>query len=103
MDCYNLCQQCENYFATIKATGPNRILFVKSFLWDRISFYCQQYKWKWDVDSSIRVMWDKFKAFLCYILGDSQAFVDTYWRKMKRDFQYQLEKYFDWAAHLKHL
>ena len=38
IDCYNFCQQCENYFATARVTGPTQILFATSFLWDRISF-----------------------------------------------------------------
>ena len=29
--------------------------------------------------------------------------MDTYWGKIKRDFQYQLEKVPNWAAHLEHL
>ena len=29
--------------------------------------------------------------------------METYWRKIKRDFQHQLEKVFDWAAHLEYL
>ena len=41
MDCYNFCQQCEDYFATAGAIGPTRILFAASFLWDRISFHWQ--------------------------------------------------------------
>ena len=28
---------------------------------------------------------DKFKAFFRYSLGASQAFVETYWKKIKRD------------------
>ena len=32
MDCYNFCQQCENYFATAGATGPTRIPFAASSL-----------------------------------------------------------------------
>ena len=39
MDCYNFCQQCEGYIATNGATGPTRIPFATSFLWDRISFH----------------------------------------------------------------
>ena len=35
--------------------------------------------------------------------GDSQAFVDTYWEKSKKDSQHQLEEVLDWAAHLEHL
>ena len=38
MDCYNFCQQCEDYFATTGAMGPTRILFAASFSKDRISF-----------------------------------------------------------------
>ena len=29
--------------------------------------------------------------------------MDTYWEKIKRDFQYQLEKVLNWAAYLEHL
>ncbi len=39
MGCYNFCQQCEDYFATCRATRPNQIPFVASFLWDRINFH----------------------------------------------------------------
>ena len=38
MECYNFCQQCEDYFANAEATGPTRIPFTASFLRDRISF-----------------------------------------------------------------
>ncbi len=44
MECYNFCQQCEDHFATCKATGPNQILFATSFLRDRINFHWQQHK-----------------------------------------------------------
>ena len=103
MDYYNFCQQCEDYFATAGATGPIRIRFAASFLRDRISFHWQQYKRKRDADSSVPVTWDEFKAFLCRSLDNSQAFVDTYWRKIKRDSQHQLEEVPDWAAYLEHL
>ena len=92
MDCYNFCQQCEDYFATAGATGPTRIPFAASFLRDRISFRWQQYKRRHDTETSVPVTWDEFKAFLRRSLGDSQAFVDTYWGKIKRDSQYQLEE-----------
>ena len=78
IDCYNFCQQCEDYFATIGATGPTRIPFAASFLWDRISFRWQQYKRGHDADTLVPVMWDEFKAFFRWSLGDSQAFVDAY-------------------------
>ena len=29
--------------------------------------------------------------------------MDTYWRKIKRDSQYQLKKVFDWTTHLEYL
>ena len=88
IDCYNLCQQCEDYFASAGAMGPTRIPFATSFLRDRISFRWQQYKRKRDADSFVPVTWDKFKAFLRRSLGDLQAFVDTYWGKIKRDSQH---------------
>ncbi len=36
-------------------------------------------------------------------LGDSRAFVNSYWAKIKCNSQYQLEKVLDWVAHLEHL
>ena len=78
MDCYNFCQQCEDYFATAGATGPTRIPFAASFLRDRISFRWQQYKRRHDANTPVPVTWDEFKAFLRRSLGDSQAFVDAY-------------------------
>ena len=103
IDCYNFCQEYENYFATAEATKSIRIRFATSFFCDRINFRWQQYKRKHDTDTSIPVMWDKFKAFLRQSLGNSQAFVDSYWRKIKKDSQYQLEEVLNWAAHLKYL
>ena len=88
MDCYNFYQQCEDYFATAKAMRPTRILFAMSFLRDRISFRWQQYKQRHDTEISVLVMWDKFKAFFRWSLGNSQAFVDAYWEKIKRDSEY---------------
>ena len=49
------------------------------------------------------ITWTEFKAFLRKNLGKSKSFVDNIWRKLKRDFQYQLEEVYDWAFHLKHL
>ena len=92
MDCYNFCQQCVDYFATAGVMGPTQIPFAMSFLWDRISFRWQQYKRKRDTDSSVPVMWDGFKAFLCHSLGNSQAFMETYLGKLKSDSQHQQEE-----------
>ncbi len=41
--------------------------------------------------------------FLQKALEDSRAFVDSYWTKIRRDSQYQLEEVLDWVAHLEHL
>ena len=55
MDYYNFCQQCEDYFATAGATALTRILFVASFLRDRISFRWQQYKRRHDAETPVPV------------------------------------------------
>ncbi len=86
MECYNFCQQCEDHFAICGATGLNRIPFAAFFLRDRINFRWQQHKRKLEAESSVPISWDKFKAFLQKTLGDSRAFVDSYWMKIRRDF-----------------
>ena len=103
MECYNFCQQCEDHFATAGAKGPNRIPFAASFLRDRINFRWQQYKRKHEAESTVPITWEEFKTFLRQSLRDSQAFVDSYWAKIKRDSQYQQDDVLDWAAHLEHL
>ncbi len=103
MECYNFCQQCEDHFATCRDTGPNRILFAASFLWDQINFRWQQYKRKLEAESLVPISWDEFKAFLRKTLRDSWAFINSYWTKSRRDSQYQQEEVQDWAAHLEHL
>ena len=55
MDCYNFCQQCQDYFATAGATEPTRILFTASFLRDRISFRLQKYKRRYDAETPVPV------------------------------------------------
>ena len=47
--------------------------------------------------------WVEFKDFLWKNLGNSRAFVDSIWKKVKRDSQYQNESVQDWAAYLKYL
>ncbi len=103
MECYNFCQQCEDHFAICGATGPNQIPFAASFLPDRINFRWQQHKRKLEAESSVPISWDEFKAFLQKALGDSRAFVDSYWTKIRKDSQYQQEEVLNWAAHLEHL
>ena len=85
MEYYNFCQQYEDHFATAGAKGPNRILFAASFLHDRINFCWQQYKRKHKAESTVFITWEEFKTFLHQSLGDSQAFIDSYWAKIKRD------------------
>ena len=103
MACYNFCQQYKDHFATAGAKGPNRIPFTASFLRDRISFRWQQHKRKLDNKTLVSLTWVEFKAFLRKSLGDSRTFVDSFWRRIKRDAQYQQEDVMDWAAHLEHL
>ena len=55
MDCYNFCQQCEDYFATAGATGSTWIPFATFFLRDRISFRWQQYKRRHDAKTPVPV------------------------------------------------
>lgn len=38
MECYNFCQQCEDYFATSGAMGHKRVLFAAIFVQNRASF-----------------------------------------------------------------
>ena len=103
MKCYNFCQQCEDHFATAGAKGPNCILFAISFLRDRINFRWQQYKRKHEAESTVPITWKEFKTFLRQSLRDFRAFVNSYWAKIKKDFQYQQKNVLDWAAHLEHL
>ena len=38
IECYNFCQQCEDYFATAGAKGSNHIFFATFFLCNHINF-----------------------------------------------------------------
>ncbi len=55
IECYNFCQQCEDHFATCKATGPNQIPFAASFFRDQINFRWQQHKRKLEAESSVLI------------------------------------------------
>ena len=100
MECYHFCQQCEDYFDTAGATRSNRTLFAASFLHARISFRWQKHK-RWGQVGLLP--WIDFKTFLQKNLGDSQAFINTTWSRVKRDSQFQQEELQDWASYLKHL
>ena len=103
MDCYHFCQQCEDHFETAGATRTNRTPFAASFLCGSISVRWTQYKRRHRGEELIPITWTEFKAFLRKNLGESKSFVDSIWRKLKRDSQYQLEEVYDWASHLEHL
>ena len=62
-----------------------------------------QYKRRHQGKKLIPISWTEFKAFLEKSLEESKSFVDSIWKKLKRDFQYQLEEVYDWASHLEHL
>ena len=98
MDCYRFCQQCEDHFETAGAKGPNRIPFAASFLRRLVTQRWLQHKQRHD--GAVSMTWQEFKDFLRKTLGDSRAFVDGIWSKMKRDSQYQDKSVQDWAAHL---
>ena len=97
MDCYHFCQQCEDHFETAGATGNNRTPFAASFLRGNISVRWTQYKRRHRGEELTPITWTEFKAFLRKNLGESKSFVDSIWRKLKRDSQYQLEEVYDWA------
>ena len=97
----HFCQQCEDHFDTAGATGFNRTPFAASFLRGRISFRWHQYKRRGQAVAPLP--WIEFKAFLRKSLGDSRAFVDTTWGRIRRDSHHQQEEVQDWASHLEHL
>ena len=90
IDCYHFCQQCEDHFETLNATGMNRTLFAASFLHGTISLRWAQHKRRHQ--GATPIMRSKFKTFLWKDLGNSQAFIDNIWSKFKKDSQYQLEE-----------
>ena len=44
IDCYHFCQQCKDYFETVRATRTNQILFAAFFLCGSINVQWTQYK-----------------------------------------------------------
>ena len=102
MDCYHFCQQCEDHFETSRATETNQTPFAASFLRGNISVRWTQFKRRRGGEVA-PITWPEFKAFLWKNLGESKSFVNSIWKKLKRDSQYQLEEVYDWASHLEHL
>ena len=88
MDCYHFCQQRKDYFETAGATGTNRTLFAAFFLCGNNSVRWTQYKRCYWGEEPTPIIWTEFKAFLRRNLGESKSFVDSIWRKLKRDSQY---------------
>ena len=85
MDCYHFCQQCKHHFETAKATGANRTLFAASFLRTNIDVRWTQYKRRHRGEELTPITWIEFKAFLQKNLGESKSFIDSIWKKLKRD------------------
>ena len=83
MDCYRFCQQCKDYFETAKAKRPNRIPFAALFLRRLVIQRWLQYKRRHN--GTVPITWPEFKDLLRKNLGDSRAFIDGIWSKIKRD------------------
>ena len=101
IDCYQFCQQGEDHFKTAGAKKPNRIPFAASFLCGSVTQQWLQHKRR--CDGAVPMTWPEFKEFFRKNLGNSRAFVDSVWKKVKRDSQYQDKLVQDWAAHLEYL
>ena len=100
IDCYRFCQQCEDHFETVGASGPNRIPFTASFLRGSVVQRWHQYKC---CSEGVQMSWAEFKDFPRKNLRDDRAFANSICSKFRRDTQYQAEFVLDWAAHLEHL
>ena len=103
IDCYHFCHQCKDYFKTTGATEFNRTLFATFFLRGNISVRWTQFKYCNQNEELTSITWTEFKAFLQKNFGESKSFVDSIWRNLKKDSQYQLEEVYNWASQLKHL
>lgn len=74
-------------------------LQLRSFV-VRSGFVWHQHKRRNDGVASVSCV--NFDAFLRKNLGDSRAFTDSIWSRVKINSQYQTEEVQDWAAHLEH-
>ena len=101
MDCYRFCQQFKDHFETAGAKRRNRIPFAASFLRGLVTQ--QRFQYKQRHDGAVSMTWPEFKEFLRKNLGDSRTFIDSIWKKVKRDSRYQDELVQDWAAHINYL
>ena len=103
MDCYHFCQQYEDCFETAGATGFNQTPFAAFFLCRNINVCWAQFKRRNRGKELTPITWTEFKAFLRKNLEESKLFVDSIWKKLKRNSQYQLEEVYNWASHLEYL
>ena len=101
IDCYQFCQQCEDYFGTAGVKKLNQISFAAFFLRASISYQCLQHKQNYN--KAVLLIWSKFKDFFQKNLRDSRAFVNSIWKKVKCNSKYQDRSVQDWAAYLKYL
>ena len=88
LECYNFFQQYESHFATAGATSPNRVLFAATFLKNTALFCWQQHQRKIENQTNALISLKRFKAFLCQSLNKFEAFVNTIWSTIRKDFQH---------------
>ena len=94
MDCYHFYQQCNDHFETSWATGTNQTPFAAFFLCKNISVRWTQFKHRRGGEVA-PIIWTEFKAFLQKNLGESKSIVDSIWKKIKKNSQYQLKEVYD--------
>ena len=75
MECYQFCQQCEDYFKTLAITKINCIPFATSFFCGTISIRWAQHKRHHK--NTTPITWSDFKTFFQQDYGSSQAFIDS--------------------------
>ncbi len=83
MECYYFCQQCKDHFEVVGSLVHQRISFVARFLKDRILNLWQQHKTRIQRNRLAPMTGDEFKVFLRQNLGESNAFVDNIWSKLR--------------------
>ena len=103
MDCYYFCQQGKNHFETTGVIRANQTLFAAFFPYKNISMQWAQFKHCHQGEKLTPITQTEFKIFLQKNLGESKLFVNSIWKKLKKDSQYQLEEVYNWTSHLKHL
>ena len=88
IDYYYSCQRCKDYFETTRASRANQTPFAVFFLYENISVHWALFKhYHWGNELT-PITWTEFKDFLQKNLGESKSFVNSIWKKRKRDSQY---------------